>query len=76
MIKMFCDACGAEIKRNVVTQRVRRRRTFDAMPVMAEVIVTINSVINAGQLCEECLFRVLEEGISCDASGHLPGEME
>ena len=63
MIKVFCDVCKNEIRRNVVHERYRPAKYFrDALTnVQAEVVVTIEKVANKGDLCLPCLISVLTQ---------------
>lgn len=61
MIKRFCDACGMEIDRNAVSERVHGehnvRRKDKAVPLRISVEVTVGTdgTVNKGDLCVGCV---------------------
>ena len=62
MIRRFCDACGAEIERNYVSQRLvaektfrRDRSTLSPLKVKVECMVTIDDTSNSGDMCRDCI---------------------
>ncbi len=59
MIKRYCDVCGEELKRNVVSKRYMPQLTEAGVTVKAEVMVSVNHVWNSGDVCLTCLLRVL-----------------
>lgn len=62
MIKTFCDGCGTEIDRNYITTRLRKSMHLEGKKFTVEVIVSKDNVINEGDICLACLFKVLNEG--------------
>jgi len=62
MIKEFCDGCGKEIDRNYVDKRFTKELNLNGVSFSAEVIVSRNGVSNQGDLCFDCLMRILREG--------------
>ena len=59
MIKTFCDRCHNELTRNVVQDRLVFRRDGTTFGFSAEVIVSKNDVANDGDLCLDCLLKML-----------------
>ena len=55
MIKRFCDICEKEIKRNYAQQRL----TVTKGRIKVEVIVTVDSVANSGEICLDCLLETI-----------------
>ena len=62
MIKQFCDGCGEEIKRNYVTDRLKRTFQLEGTPFHIEVMAGKSNVTNDGDLCLDCLMKVINEG--------------
>lgn len=69
MTKHFCDLCGAELKRNYVSDRHTptlkiEPGSFDGkrVRVTAQVAVAVDGVWNEGDIFLHCLLRVLKEG--------------
>jgi hypothetical protein len=66
MMRRFCDTCGVEIDRNMVTDRYRPIKFFrgplGGVKVMLEVLVTMNGTANSGDICLPCLRSVFTEG--------------
>ena len=58
MLKMFCDLCEKEIKRNYVSNRLRLKYR----KMVLEVVVGKEYSVNAGQLCKKCLLTIIEKG--------------
>jgi hypothetical protein len=68
MIRIFCDLCGNEMKaRSSGLERLRR----GLENVTVEVMAAVNGVYNAGQVCEACIIRVVNEGV--DVPRNPPG---
>jgi len=59
MIKHFCDVCKKEVERNFVNQRFKQTSLIRGTRVGVEIIVGIDDVWNAGDICDACLGRFL-----------------
>jgi len=59
MIRRFCDACGKEIAKNYVSDRLTAERTFKndgkKVVVKVEVMVGTDNVTNKGDICRDCV---------------------
>lgn len=65
-VKHYCDGCGKEIDRSYVTDRfiptLLINTTGSYVKVKAEVQLSVNGTWNRGDICRDCLLRVLTEG--------------
>ena len=57
MIKTFCDVCKKELTRNIVAERL----VVTSGVFSAEVIITKDKTVNDGDLCLECLLKMLNQ---------------
>ncbi len=62
MIKYYCDVCGNEIKRNYVTERLKRKLEINEKKIVAQISIAIDGIWNMGDLCYSCLMKVMSEG--------------
>lgn len=62
MIKRYCDVCGKEVDRSVSSDRFRPSDVVGGVRVDCEIMVSINGVWNAGDLCVDCLKAIVEKG--------------
>ena len=62
MIKLFCDCCEKELgpHENKVNDQVCKTLKFGETVVAVRVMVSVDGVWNGGQVCEECLQKVLD----------------
>jgi hypothetical protein len=58
MIKVFCDACGAEIPTDHARDKFRRLKGR----VGVELLTTVDGVFDGGNVCRPCLLKVMNEG--------------
>ena len=57
-ILTFCDMCDEQIGRNYVSQRLKlKRREF-----IAEIMIQKGATCNHGDLCRDCVMKILTEG--------------
>ncbi len=61
MKKIFCDVCKEELTRNVVQDRLVVRRDDTTKGFSLEVMVSKNDVSNSGDLCLDCLLKMLNQ---------------
>jgi len=58
MLRLFCDVCDKEIKRNYVSERYK--------PMLGkfrvEIMVSFKDAWNSGEICKECLLKIINEG--------------
>ena len=59
MIRMYCDGCNQEIKRNYVDNRLIHRLGN----ILVEVMVAVGRRVNQGQVCRECVIKTVMEGV-------------
>jgi len=57
MIKVFCDLCKKELTRNMVAQRL----AVKSGNFTAEVIISKKGIANEGDLCLDCLLKMLKQ---------------
>lgn len=57
MIKYFCNKCGRELKKG---DHDRVRRKLGSFKV--EIMIAVNDVWNAGELCHKCIIKIVNEG--------------
>lgn len=62
MIKYYCDGCGQEISRNYVSQRLTVCLKLKEERFTIEVLVRKNDIANNGELCLDCLMKILVQG--------------
>ena len=62
MTKVFCDACGSEIGKNYVGERLKRSLRINRTKFSIEVIVASNDTWNQGDICLDCLLKVVMDG--------------
>ena len=62
MRRTYCDGCGVEIDRNYVSERYRPKLMFNGQWFMAEVMIHKGKTVNTGELCKECLLKIINEG--------------
>ena len=55
MIKHYCDSCGKEVSRNVVSDRLHGDKQVNGTKIMWEVVVGTGTTWNNGDLCAPCL---------------------
>lgn len=55
MIKTFCDICGEELSRNVCVERL----IVSQGDFKAEVLISKSGTSNEGDLCYDCLLKML-----------------
>lgn len=64
MIRRFCDACGAEVEKNYVMDRLIATKTFrqeaKQVEVKVECIVTIDGTTNKGEMCRDCVIDTVD----------------
>jgi hypothetical protein len=60
MIKHFCDVCGKEITRNMVSERFNENCILRNKRVQVEIVIGVGSTWNAGDLCRGCLWEFLD----------------
>ena len=58
MIKHYCDICEKEVHRNYVSDRLKMK--LEGFEV--EVMVTKDNTTNSGELCRDCLLKILRTG--------------
>ena len=66
MIRMYCDGCNQEIKRNYVDNRLRHRLG----DILVEVMVAVGSRVRQGHVCRECVLKAVMEGVEL-TDGHI-----
>jgi hypothetical protein len=57
MIKVFCDVCGKPLERNMVDERL----IVESGEFKAEVLIEKNGTSNEGDLCLDCLLKMLNQ---------------
>jgi hypothetical protein len=62
MIKHYCDGCGKEIERNYTSNRLRKSLHLGIHLFVIEVIVSQDQVSNKGDICVDCLMKVILDG--------------
>jgi hypothetical protein len=65
MIKYFCDGCGKEISgggERVIKELTLSPSSTIENQIRIEVLVAINRTWNAGNICEDCVIKVVTEG--------------
>ena len=60
--KTFCDICGNELTRNMVTDiLIVESASTAGGGFSAEVLISRNGTTNVGDLCYDCLLRILNK---------------
>ena len=62
MIKHYCDGCGKLASRNCVTERFTPKMKLNGKTVVLSVMVSIDGLWNAGDLCMDCIKKVFTQG--------------
>ena len=62
-IRHYCDVCAEPVTRNYVSKRIRGTVVIGDASVLVEIMVGYRTW-NAGDLCKECLHRVVEIAIA------------
>ena len=70
MIRHYCDACGKEIGRNVVSERFKPTFYRKGENWYAEVLIAKGATWNKGDLCLDCLKEFLS---SQESRGRFSG---
>lgn len=71
-IRRYCDACGREITRNYVSERLEGDTTINTYnprtrtPVTISVIAGVNGVANGGDLCAVCVVDAVAQVAGVD----------
>jgi hypothetical protein len=55
MIKRFCDRCGGEMPESASTRRLKNSDTRGDHTFSVEVIVSVDGICNAGDICAGCV---------------------
>jgi len=63
---MFCDACGDEIDRNFVSNRLDVIHYINCKPFRAIVYCGKGTTVNEGHLCKKCLLEIITIGTDPD----------
>ena len=61
-IRIFCDGCGEEIGRNYVSNRFKPELQLKGQLFELDILVKKGGVCNAGELCVDCLLKIIKEG--------------
>jgi hypothetical protein len=65
MIEYRCDMCGKSTKRNYIAERYMPRiKNFQV-----EIMVSRNDCWNNGEICKECLLKIINKGTEGSVSG-------
>jgi len=62
LIKHYCDGCNKEIDRNYIDKRLRKSLRIGNHSFVIEVMVDKDQVSNQGDICYNCLMKVILDG--------------
>ncbi len=62
MIKTFCDACGKEIERDYVSDRLIVELCKNGKSFLAEITICQDSTWNKGHICKGCVKEIVAKG--------------
>jgi len=69
MIKEYCDLCGVTLE--AVYQNFSGRSiTGSYQNVQFSIRATVGDVWNRGELCRECFYTAITEGLKLPVEGH------
>ena len=57
--KWFCDSCGNELERNVVSTRLKGDHVLNGLRIEFQILVGTDGTWNKGELCISCLAEAL-----------------
>ena len=63
MKKIFCDGCDKGIERNYVSNRLEKELMLGGQKFGIQVMVSKDSCWDDGDLCLDCLLKVINEGV-------------
>jgi len=58
-----CDGCGKTVERNVVQDRYKPKLFLEGSEFQLEIIVCKNGTSNHGELCVNCLRKIVRRGL-------------